>query len=511
MLLNAASPALTLAVVGTGAMGRGIAQIAALAGLKVWLHDSAPGAADQALLALSQTLNTLRDKGKIAPEAAAQAIEALRVAPSLDVLADAHVAVEAIVEDLGAKQTLFRQLEAVLAPEAVLATNTSSLSVTAIAAACRHPDRVAGFHFFNPVPLMKVVEVIAGLRSDPAVLRFLDGLARRMGHTPVQAQDTPGFIVNHAGRGYGTEALRLLSETVGSPQAIDDVLRGQAGFRLGPFELFDLTGLDVSAPVMESIYRQYFDEPRYRPSPITVQRHVAGLLGRKSGEGFYRYADGKIQRTDYGTRPARQPSAVWICRAEPDLALRARDLVQAAGATLDTGALPSPASLCIVTPVGEDVTHCAVDEGIDPGRTVGLDLLFPQDRCAAVYANPRTTPEALAEALGLLAPVTQSVRVLRDSTGLVTQRVIATIVNIASDIAQQGIATPADIDQAVTLGLGYPQGPLTWGDALGPARIVRILRGIEALSGDPRYRSSPWLRRRAELGLSLRAGELQPD
>lgn len=505
------SNTLVLGVVGTGVMGQGIAQIAAQAGVAVRLLDARPCAARQARATLATTLNGLAARGKIAAEAATAAILRISVCDGLSGLAGADLVVEAIVEDLDAKRTLLRELEAVLGPEAVLATNTSSLSVTAIAAVCERPQRVAGWHFFNPVPIMKIVEVIAGLRTDSAVCDALLALGRRLGHTAVRTKDTPGFIVNHAGRGYGTEALRLLGETVGSPQAIDDVLRGQAGFRLGPFELFDLTGLDVSAPVMESIYRQYFDEPRYRPSHITVQRHVAGVLGRKSGEGFYRYADGKIQRTDYGIRPARQPSAVWICHAEPDLALRARDLVQAAGATLDTGALPSSESLCVVTPVGEDVTRCAVDEGIDPGRTVGLDLMFPQDRCAAVYANPRTTPEALAEALGLLVPVTQSVRVLRDSTGLVTQRVIATIVNIASDIAQQGIATPADIDQAVILGLGYPQGPLAWGDALGPARIVRILRGIEALSGDPRYRPSPWLRRRAELGLSLRVGEVQPD
>ena len=505
------SNTLVLGVVGTGIMGQGIAQIAAQAGVAVRMLDSRPGAARQARETLAITLNGLVTRGKIAGEAATAAMTRISVCDGLSDLAGADLVVEAIVEDLDAKRTLFRELEALLAPEAVLATNTSSLSVTAIAAGCERPQRVAGWHFFNPVPLMKIVEVIVGLRTDPAVGDALLALGRRLGHTAVRTRDTPGFIVNHAGRGYGTEALRLLSETVGSPQAIDDVLRGQAGFRLGPFELFDLTGLDVSASVMESIYRQYFDEPRYRPSPITVQRHVAGLLGRKTGEGFYRYAGGKAQRIAYDERPAHLPVSVWVSRAEPELALRAQTLVEAAGATLDTGALPSPASLCIVTPVGEDVTHCAVDEGIDPGRTVGLDLLFPQDRCAVVYPNPRTTPDALAEALGLLAPVTQSVRVLRDSTGLVTQRVIATIVNIASDIAQQGIATPADIDQTVTLGLGYPQGPMAWGDALGPARIVQILRGIEALSGDPRYRPSPWLRRRAELGLSLRAGELHPD
>lgn len=505
------SATLVLGVVGTGVMGQGIAQIAAQAGVSVRLLDARPGAARQARDALAATLDGLAARGKITTEAATAAIARLAVCEGLSDLAGADVVVEAIVEDLDAKRALFRDLEAVLGPEAVLATNTSSLSVTAIAAGCERPQRVAGWHFFNPVPLMKIVEVIDGLRTDPAVGDALLALGRRLGHTAVRAKDTPGFIVNHAGRGYGTEALRVLGEAVGSAQAIDDVLRGQGGFRLGPFELFDLTGLDVSGPVMESIYRQYFDEPRYRPSPIAVQRRTAGLLGRKTGAGFYVYADAKPQRVPYAERPARAPGTVWISRAEPALAERGIALLQVAGVTIDTGSRPAAQSLCIVTPVGGDVTRCACDEGLDPRRTVGLDLLFAQERCAAVYTNPLTDADTVARALGSLSGVAQSVRVLRDSTGLVTQRVVATIINIACDIAQQGIATPADIDQAVTLGLGYPQGPLAWGDALGPARVTQILRGIEAMSGDPRYRPSPWLRRRAELGVSLHAEEIQPD
>lgn len=505
------SNALVLGVVGTGVMGQGIAQIAAQAGVQVRLLDARPGAARQARDTLAATLEGLAARGKIAAADAAAASARFAICDGLPDLADANVVVEAIVEDLDAKRALFRELEAVLAPDTVLATNTSSLSVTAIAAGCARPQRVAGWHFFNPVPLMKIVEVVDGLRTEAAVGDALLALGRRLGHAAVRAKDTPGFIVNHAGRGYGTEALRVLGEAVGSAQAIDEVLRGQAGFRLGPFELFDLTGLDVSTPVMESIYRQYFDEPRYRPSPITVQRQAAGLLGRKTGAGFYVYAEGKPQRAAYVQRPARAPASVWISRAEPALAERGIALAQAAGATIDAGARPAASSLCIVTPVGDDVTRCATDEGLDPHRTVGLDLLFAQDLCAAVYANPLTSADTLAEALALLQPVAAAVRVLRDSAGLVTQRVIATIVNIASDIAQQGIATPADIDQAVTLGLGYPQGPLAWGDALGPARVLQVLRGLEALSGDPRYRPSPWLRRRAELGISLLADEMQPD
>ena len=187
------------------------------------------------------------------------------------------------------KQKLFAELEGVVQADCVLVTNTSSLSVTAIAAALKRPAQFAGYHFFNPVPLMKVVEVIAGLKTDPAVCVQLTAFAKAMGHTPVQAQDTPGFIVNHAGRGYGTEALRIVNEGVADFATIDRILRDQVGFKLGPFELFDLTALDVSHPVMESIYNQYYQEPRYRPSVITAQRLAGGVVGKKVGEGFYKY------------------------------------------------------------------------------------------------------------------------------------------------------------------------------------------------------------------------------
>ena len=282
MTFDAASESLCIAVVGTGAMGRGIAQIAAQAGIGVLMHDAVEGAAAAARDALGKTFEALRQKGRIGDDAARDALQRLQPVARLAELRGAALVIEAIVEDLDAKRALFRELEAIVAPDCVLATNTSSLSVTAIAAGCAHPERVVGFHFFNPVPLMKVVEVVDGVRGAPQVGDAMIALARRMGHLPVRAKDTPGFIVNHAGRGYGTEALRLLGENVAAPHEIDAVLREQAGFRLGPFELLDLTGLDVSVPVMESIYHQYFEEPRFRPSPLAAQRRIAGLLGRKT-------------------------------------------------------------------------------------------------------------------------------------------------------------------------------------------------------------------------------------
>ena len=275
-----------VAVIGAGAMGRGIAQIAAQAGSQVWLYDTQSEAIQKAKEAIFQVWDNLASKGRINAETVARYKAQLHIASSLQDLKPCEMVVEAIVERLDIKKNLFIELESILSESAILVTNTSSLSVTAIAAALKRPALFAGYHFFNPVPLMKVVEVIAGLKTAPEVCERLTQFAKQMGHTPVQANDTPGFIVNHAGRGYGTEALRIVSEGVADFATIDRILKDQVGFKLGPFELFDLTALDVSHPVMESIYNQYYQEPRYRPSVITAQRLAGGVVGKKVGEGF---------------------------------------------------------------------------------------------------------------------------------------------------------------------------------------------------------------------------------
>ena len=496
-------------LVGCGVMGRGIAQIAALAGAQVRLADARDGAAAAARGELLATFGKLADKGKLDHAAAAAAGERLQACQGLPDLAGCHVIIEAIVEDLEAKKSLFRTLEGIVGAGAILATNTSSLPVTAIAAGLAQPERVAGFHFFNPVPLMKIVEVIGGLLTAPAVVDYLLALGRHWGHTAARAKDTPGFIVNHAGRGYGTEGLRLLAEGVVSVPALDNILRDTAGFRLGPCELLDLTGLDVSHPVMESIYHQYYEEPRFRPQVQTRQMLVAGALGKKAGHGFYRYgADGKKEAIPEPVLPASQPASVWLSQERPELAERVANLIAAAGVPVESGARPSDAALCIVTPLGEDATTCCVREELDARRTVAVETLLDTSRRRVVMTTPATTQEYLAQACGLFGATGVPVSVIRDSAGLVTQRVVAHIVNIACEIAQQGIAEPEDIDRAVTLGLGYPLGPLAWGDRIGAKTVLTILKNLEQQTGDSRYRPSPWLQRRALLGLSLHHKEI---
>jgi 3-hydroxybutyryl-CoA dehydrogenase len=486
-------------------MGRGIAQMAAQAGSTVLMFDTQPGAAETARSSLQTTWQTLVSKGKLDASEAATCLARVRAVNSLADLSPCDLVIEAVVERLDVKRQLFTELEAIVRPEAVLATNTSSLSVTAIAAQLQRPQQLAGYHFFNPVPLMRVVEVIAGLRTGAQVCEQLTAYTRQFGHTPVSAQDTPGFIVNHAGRGYGTEALRLVGERVTDFATTDRILKDQMGFRLGPFELMDLTALDVSHPVMESIYHQYFEEPRYRPSVITAQRLAGGVLGKKVGAGFYDYAQGVAQVPAEPAVPevATLPP-VWV---SPKAARRVElyQLLKDLGAHIETGPAPSSTALILVSPLGLDVTTLAAVERLDPARTVGIDMMLDDKatRRRVLATNPATRRDMRDAAHALFARDGKAVSVIRDSGGFVTQRVVATIVNIAADMCQQGVCTPADLEIAVTLGLGYPMGPLAMGDRIGPANVLEILFNLQTVYGDPRYRPSPWLRRRGALGLSL--------
>ncbi|WP_445157741.1 3-hydroxyacyl-CoA dehydrogenase [Halomonas sp. E14] len=505
MLNNTPTPFRTLGIVGTGAMGRGIAQIAAQAGLTVYLHDLREGAVAEARQYIGGLWQRAVQKQRLNETDAERYRTALKQAEALSDLAGCDIVVEAIVEKLEAKQALFQQLEAILGNEAVLATNTSSLSVTAIASGCRHPQRVIGFHFFNPVPLMKIVEVIPGLRTADDVTDRVEALGRAMGHFTARTTDTPGFLVNHAGRAYGTEALRILGESVTDHVTIDRILVDQGGFRLGPFALLDLTGLDVSHAVMESIYHQYYEEPRFRPSPLTRQRLTAGLLGRKSGEGFYRYEEGKPQLPSEPPTPEAAPRPVWIGTEDDEARRQLAALVTTAGWPLDSASAPSSEALCLVAPLGEDATTCALRLGLEPERCVAVDLLAGLERRRSLMTTPVTQPAYRDAAAALFAHDGTPVSIINDSNGFVLQRVVACIVNVGSDIAQQGVAAPAIIDRAVELGLGYPLGPLAMGDHYGRRRILTILDNLLAATGDPRYRASPWLRRRAALDLTLTA------
>lgn len=494
----------TVGVVGAGAMGLGIAQVCASAGCSVRLFDVAPEAVDRALKIIQDDLGQGVSRGKLSVEDAKAVMDRIMPAHELTQLGDCDIVVEAVVEKLEVKQQLLTSLEAVVSPNCVLATNTSSLSVTAIAAACSGPQRVAGWHFFNPVPRMRVVEVIQAPRTSPDVTAALVELSKKIGHRAVVTSDSPGFVVNHAGRAFVTEGLKLLAERNAEHTVIDAILRTCAGFRMGPFELLDLTGLDVSVPVMESIHTQYYGDDRYRPAAFARTRMVAGLLGRKSKQGFYAYGAEEVAEPPQKTAMGEDASDVrlWWPVSGPGA------LPESVASLLgDCRREPTPdyADVILLAPTSADLSSTVAAMSLDARRAVAIDPYFCSPVGVTLMVSPATQANALDAIKRLFGQRKVLTHVVADSPGFVAPRVVACVVNLACEMAQQGIATPSDIDAAVRLGLGYPAGPFEWGDRLGAARVLEILQTLHATFGDQRYRPAPWLVRRAQLGLSLSA------
>ncbi|WP_210411646.1 3-hydroxyacyl-CoA dehydrogenase [Rhodoferax sediminis] len=494
-------------VIGAGAMGRGIAQVCAAAGCSVQLFDTAKEAVARARDAVGGDLARGVAKGRLSQEDADATLARIQPANELRDMSDCELLVEAIVEKLEVKQQLFRELEATVRPDCILATNTSSLSVTAIAAACEHPGRVAGWHFFNPVPRMRLVEVIQAPRTSAETVEALVELSTRVGHRAIVASDSPGFVVNHAGRAFVTEGLKLLSECVAEHSMLDAILRNCAGFRMGPFELLDLTGLDVSVPVMESIHAQYYGDDRYRPVTLARTRLMAGLLGRKSGQGFYSYGS-----RGGGAAPVPQPPAIpaeaalwWPTEGPAALPETITSLLPAARRATE----PRHADVIFLAPLGADLSTTAAQLQLDAAKVIAIDPVFAGTSGVTLMACPATAASTVMAARATFAAQSVLTFVISDTPGYVASRVVACIVNLACEMAQQGIASPADIDVAVRLALGYPAGPFEWGDRLGAARVLQILEGLHATFGDQRYRPSPWLVRRARLSLPLSAPDRQ--
>jgi 3-hydroxybutyryl-CoA dehydrogenase len=494
-MLDIQRPDLVAGVAGSGTMGRGIAQVLAQCGVRTLVFDAKPGAAQAAKDAIAKSLAGLVQKGRLTQDKAAEATGRIEIVGALGDLKPCHLVVEAIIEQLGPKQELFKALEAIVGENCILASNTSSLSVTAMASACSKPGRIAGYHFFNPVPVMKIVEVVDGELTEPWVGDALIALAKRYGHKPVRCKDTPGFIVNHAGRGFVPESLRVLQEGVADFATIDRILTDACGFRIGPFGLLDLVGLDIAHGVMKSMHGQYYGEPKYQPSFLSDPRVAAGLLGRKTGRGWYKYGkDGVAEKISEPAVPSATADSVWCV---PEL----KEFFLKLGTK--TESKPTSQSACFVAPLGDDATTTALKLGLDPKNTVAIDPLFGFAKRRTLMTTPVTRPEIRDAAHALLASDGVPVSVIRDSPGFVAQRVVAHIVNVGCDIVQQRIASPADLDSAVVLGLGYPHGPLAMGDAAGAPRILAVLQAMQDFYNDPRYRPSPWLKRRARLGVSL--------
>ena len=493
----------TIGVVGAGAMGAGIAQSALTAGLEVILHDSNRAALEKARGEVRARIARLVEKGQIGAAAAAEADRRLVLAERLEELARAQLVIEAIVEQLEPKQRLFAALEDIVPADTVLATNTSSLPVAAIARVCRHRERVCGLHFFNPVPLMRLVEVIRAADTSDRTMQSALALAERLGKTAVRVKDVPGFLVNLLGRAYITEALHLRQESVADVVTIDRIMREAAGFRMGPFELMDLTGIDVNFPATRAVYEGFQHDPRLKTTVLHESLFMAGQLGRKTGRGFHDYAAGggvapAAKSAAASTAPSAPPVAAWVAEDASGFELLAERGVRLVAA--------NQAELILVSPNGEDAATTAARLRLDPARVVAVDFLGMEKSFLTLMA-PVGGDGAAQRLAAFLRGTGLSVAVVRDSPGFVAPRILAMIVNLACEIAQMGIGTPEDMDVAMRLAQNYPRGPFEWGEWLGPGRVHDMLRQMQDITGSDRYRPSLWLRRRAMLELPLRARE----
>ena len=490
----------TVAVIGAGSMGAGIAQLAAQSGHRVRLFDTQPGAAERALLRIDADLAASVERGRI-DAATRVAIRArLAAAVSLDALAGCGLAVEAIVERLDAKRALFGQLEALLGERAVLATNTSSISITAVAQGLAQPQRVIGWHFFNPATRMKLVEVIRGVETDPALAAAMHGLSQAWGKTAVDAPNAPGFIVNRVARPYYAEGLRLLAERIAPAEAIDRLLRDAGGFAMGPFELVDLIGVDVNLSVTESVFAATAWDSRYAPHIIQQELVRAGRFGRKSGSGFYDYRGGAKPPPAAVVEPAVLPEGL-VLQAARDAGLLAGlvERLRAAGVALAFDEELPPETLRI----GEYLValtdgRTLAERAAACGHAVLLDLA--RDFGTAPVIGATGSGAALAALAAMCRPAGLELIALADVAGLVVMRSVACIVNQACDLMTWSGTRAVDIDISMRLGMAYRLGPLAWADAIGASRIAGVLAHLQSHYGDPRYRRSPELSAAHHLG-----------
>ncbi len=492
-----------VAVVGAGTMGAGIAQVAAQAGHRVLLYDAQAGAVERAVGNIERLLQRGVEKGRLTESERDRTLRRLVAAGSMGDLAGAGLAIEAVVEDLEVKRSIFGELQSLLPDDAILASNTSSLSITAIAAGLDRPERLVGMHFFNPAPLMALVEIVSGLATDPAVAETAFDTAAAWGKSPVHARSTPGFIVNRVARPFYGEALRLIEEEAADPATVDAVMREAGGFRMGPFQLMDLIGLDVNYAVTCSVFEAYYQDPRFRPSLRQLELVEAGRFGRKTGRGWYDYAEGADPAEPATAEPAPAPGRV-VVTGDLGPAAALADRIAAAGIEVAReagrpGLVVADRAVLRLTD-GRTATERAAAADGEPLVLFDLALDYGAAERIAIAGGDGTPPAAVTAAAGLFQALGKAVSVIDDVPGLIVARTVAMLANEAADAVNQGVADAAGVDTAMRRGVNYPKGPLEWADALGPDRVLTILDNLARVYGEDRYRASPLLRRKVAGG-----------
>ena len=504
------SPALPasaqIGVVGAGTMGAGIAQVAALAGHRVLLYDTRVGAAESAIAGICSSVDKLVERRRVTVEQSAHVRRGLQPIATITELKDCALVIEAIVENLETKRALFHELEAVVSAGALLATNTSSISVTEIASSLRNPERLIGMHFFNPAPLMPLVEVISGEATSTSAAECIYATATKWGKIPVHAKSSPGFIVNRVARPFYAESLRVLQEGASDCATIDAVMRESGGFRMGPFELMDLIGNDVNYAVTCSVYEDFHRNPRFEPSVLQQELVDAGFLGRKTGRGFYRYDDGA---------PASLPSTIEPCTTPSDTRIydggffsealverleKAKATIVRCAAHADGRIADSSECVLYLSDGRTAATRAAETE---TKNLVLVDLALDAKNATRLAITSASTDNALKSAAGLLQAAGYAVSEINDIPGMIVLRTVAMLANEAADAVNQGVCSAVDCDLAMRKGVNYPLGPLEWADKLGVSKIVRALDNMRNAYGLERYCVSPLLRQEAHTGHPL--------
>jgi 3-hydroxybutyryl-CoA dehydrogenase len=525
--VSAAEAPRVLGVAGAGTMGSGIAQLGAVAGLTTRLHDPDPAALQRGIDRITRQLEREVSRGRMDQAAADAARAALQPAAELGDLADCDLVIEAAPERLELKRALFAALSEIVSPECVLATNTSSLLVTALATAATRPERVVGMHFFNPPALMRLLEVVAGLESSERALAVARSAGEAMGKRVIQAIDGPGFLVNRCNRPFGLEGLKLLSEGLAGVEQIDRICRLGGGFRMGPFELMDLVGVDTGFDVSRSFYEQSFGEPRWRPSPIQAKMTAGGRHGRKTGRGYYEYPEsGEYRAADPEPPASGGGDGLVVIAGDSQLAADLGEAASAAGGEVLTPveAVDGPAPTLILDLSGGEETDAPLQgapqaicctagslAALDPGGSaVGFHALPPLEssRLVELTRGPDSSRVAAETTERFFRTLGKHTEWVGDGPGLVLGRIVCQVINEAAFALGEGVGSATDIDTGMTLGLNYPRGILAWADEIGLDHVLNVLDSLYLERGEERYRLAPLLRRLAWSGrLGLATGE----